>query len=570
MSSIKSSERRLHKFIDAYRQFSGDLRETEAIKQFIYEFIRYNSINNYALETDQLGLIKFTPLFEFVEHIYFQEDELVKIFEDINYGYRLCSLVEKEEQIENIKLNDFVIFLDSNFILRLLDLQEECFSSETKELFELLSQSGAKLKIFQETINEVISVIEYYKQKYAREKNTIGDFLEASRINGVYGAFYRRALEITQIDNIVENLQMTIERLGISIDYIERYKLSVNEADVTSLYEWKYGENDQKDRDYRYTKCKNYVSIIEIIKWNRKTRDIYAKSFAESKYIFLTCDWKVYRYNLRGRNVKVSYPEIIIQEAIVDNLILFFPEAYGKIAVDLLVSVYQSSQYLNVHDLASFEQNIKSIIEEDPSMSSYVLKAMKNIEHYDEIAQLYQQEEQDRIEGLKQIVEIQKKKDEEERARLEQEKEKEITERIAIAEASGMESGKQTGYNEGKQFGFTEGKEAGIEEGKYIGRCEGESSAYRNIAKQKAKQCFTFKVISLIIVFLGAVIFSVLVLTNVIDVSKWNLNDTQKWILGLLVPVVLSVGGTLLAIFIKTDEESIYKKLESKSSKDKA
>jgi hypothetical protein len=59
-------------------------------------------------------------------------------------------------------------------------------------------------------------------------------------------------------------------------------------------------------------------------------------------------------------------------------------------------------------------------------------------------------------------------------------------------------------------------------------------------------------------------------LTNVIDVSKWNLNDTQKWILGLLVPVVLSVGGTLLAIFIKTDEESIYKKLESKSSKDKA
>ena len=88
---------------------------------------------------------------------------------------------------------------------------------------------------------------------------------------------------------------------------------------------------------------------------------------------------------------------------------------YGKIAVDLLVSVYQSSQYPNVHDLASFDQNIKSIIEEDPSMSSYVLKATKNIEHYDEIAQLYQQEEQDRIEGLKQIVEIQKKKDENEK-----------------------------------------------------------------------------------------------------------------------------------------------------------
>ena len=304
-----------------------------------------------------------------------------------------------------------------------------------------------------------------------------------------------------------------------------------------------------------------YVSIIEIIKWNRKARDVYAKSFAESKFIFLTCDWKVYRYNLHGRNMKVSYPEIIIQEAIVDNLMLFFPESYGKIAVDLLVSVYQSSQYLNVHDLASFEQNIKSIIEEDPSMSTYVLKAMKNIEHYDEIAQLYQQEEQDRIEGLKRIVEIQKEKDEAERARLEQEKEKEIIERIAIAEATGVESGKKTGYNEGKQRGFTEGKEAGIEEGKDIGRREGESSVYRKIAKQKAQQYFAVKVISLIIVFLVAVIFSVLVLANVIDVSKWQLNDTQKWIVGLLVPIVLSVGGTLLAIFIKIDEESIYKKL---------
>ena len=143
--------------------------------------------------------------------------------------------------------------------MRLLDLQEECFSAETKELFELLSKSGAKLKIFQETINEVISVIEYYKQKYAREKNTIVDFVDASRINGVYGAFYRRELEITQIDNIVENLQRNIENFGITIDNIERYNLSPNEAEVVSLYERKYGETDQKDKDYRYTKCKNYI-----------------------------------------------------------------------------------------------------------------------------------------------------------------------------------------------------------------------------------------------------------------------------------------------------------------------
>ena len=569
LSSIQSSERKLNKFIGAYRQFSGDAQDVETIKKFIYDFIRYNSINNCTLGEDQLGLIKFEPLFEFIKYIYYQEDELVKIFEDINFGYRLCSLVEKEEQIEKIKLKDFVIFLDSNFILRLLDLQEECFSDETKELFELLSKSGAKLKIFQETINEVISVIEYYKQKYAREKNTIVDFVEASRINGVYGAFYRRALEITQIDNIVENLQRNIENFGITIDNIERYNLSPNEAEVVSLYERKYGETDQKDKDYRYTKCKNYISIIEIIKWNRKTREIYAKSFAESKYIFLTCDWKVYRHNLNGRNIKVSYPEIIIQEAIVDNLMLFFPESYGKIAVDLLVSVYQSSQYLNVHDLASFERNIKSIIEEDPSMSSYVLKAMKNIENYDEISQLYQQDEQEAIEGLKQIVELQKQKDEKEKERLEQERQKEITEKIAIAEAAGIESGKQAGYNEGKQRGFTEGKELGIEEGKTAGRREGELAVYRKIAKQRAKLFSILKSVLFIIIFLGSATLSVLILTNIIDVSKWNLNETAKWVTGLLITALFWSGGGIGAKFIKIDEESIYNKLVAKNYKDK-
>jgi hypothetical protein len=64
---------------------------------------------------------------------------------------------------------------------------------------------------------------------------------------------------------------------------------------------------------------------------------------------------------------------------------LFFPEGYDKISTELILSVYQSSQYLNVHDLNTFADNIKTIIEEDPEMTSYIIKVTKNIENYDNI-----------------------------------------------------------------------------------------------------------------------------------------------------------------------------------------
>lgn len=109
---------------------------------------------------------------------YHEEDELVKVYQDINFGYTLCSLLEKEENLENIKLKDFKIYLDSNFILRLLDLQEECYFGETKELFNLLVQSGAKLVVFDETLTEVEGInLQYGKPLIIKYRKWFDDTL---------------------------------------------------------------------------------------------------------------------------------------------------------------------------------------------------------------------------------------------------------------------------------------------------------------------------------------------------------------------------------------------------------
>lgn len=562
LDNIDSSRRKLNKFISKYRDYSKDERDDTELKEFLFEVIKCKHLK-YGISADQdvPNLSEYDMMFAFIEYIQQQDDELFKIFQDINFGYTLCSLVEKEEQIDKIKLKDFIIYLDSNFILRLLDLQEECYSNETKELFDLLSKSGAKLKVFEETLIEVISVIEFYKQRYIHEKDEVNSIVQASNINGVYGAFYRRGLTITQIDDIVDNLYEEVNRLGIDRDSTARYKLICDEKEAEKLYERKYGESEHKEDDYRFNKCKNYITIIKIIKWLRNASRVRATCFGNSRYIFLTCDWRLYRYNLNGRTARVDYPEIIIQESIVDNLMLFFPEGYEKISTELILSIYQSSQYLNVYDLNTFADNIKTIIKDDPSMTSYIIKVTKNIENYDDIARLYSDGAQDPIEGLKTLIDEQRKKDD-----TEEEQEKiaqgvKLSEKYEAGKQEGFARGEQSGFAKGKQQGYEDGEKTGLAKGKEIGIAEGQEKVLRNIAKSKAKLYKALKIIGIAILSLSSIVISILLLCNVIKIPELQVNSTATLIVSIILPLGVTGISTLIGLLLKVDEEKIYKNL---------
>lgn len=569
LDNIDSSKRKLNKFIAKYREYSKDERDDTLLKDFLFEVIKCKHLKyGIAADQDVPDLSKYDTMFSFIEYIQYQDDELFKIFQDINFGYTLCSLVEKEEQIDKIKLKDFIIYLDSNFILRLLDLQEECYSNETKELFDLLSQSGAKLKVFEETLIEVISVIEFYKQRYIHEKDEVNSIVQASNINGVYGAFYRRGLTITQIDDIVDNLYEDVERLGIDKDSTARYKLICDEKEAEKLYERKYGESEHKEDDYRFNKCKNYITIIKIIKWLRNASRVRATCFGNSRYVFLTCDWKLYRYNLNGRTARVDYPEIIIQESIVDNLMLFFPEGYEKISTELILSIYQSSQYLNVYDLNTFADNIKTIIKDDPSMTSYIIKVTKNIENYDDIARLYSDGTQDPIEGLKTLIDEQRKKDDSEEEQEKIAQDAKLSEKYEAGKQEGFECGEQSGFAKGKQQGYEDGEKTGLAKGKASGVVEGEERILRQLAKQQFRKKNIIKIIGLLALFIVPTVFAVLILTNVIDVSKININETAKWIVSTLMTVAFWSAPILLAKKINFTEQDEYEKLVIKYKKE--
>lgn len=524
MDEITSMERRLNKLILEYKKFANDDRPEPIIKETLYQFIQFKTRNYGLSKLDDNSLSKkdYEPFYKFLAFISHSEQELFKTYQDINFGFTLCSLLEKEDEIDNIKLQNFVIYLDSNFILRLLDLQEDCFTSETKELFELLKKSGATIKVFEETIDEVMSVIEYYKQKYIINKNSFSTYFEASNISSVLGAFFRRKLSITQIDKIIDNVNQSINELGIKTDSIKRYNLSIDDSKVDALYERKYGNLNKKDTDYRYNKCRNYISIINIIKWLRSNHNVNARCFGNCNFIFLTCDWKLYRYNLKNTPLKIKYPEVIIQEAIVDNLMLYFPEQYSVLSTDLLICVYQSSQYLNFHDLDELCNNMQTIMEEESALSSYVVSATKNIENYSRISEIYD-ESSDPLPQLKILVQAQKE--------IDDKKNEEVN---AQHEAALNES-----YLQGK----VDQKRTDLQRKAKI------YALLFSIGKWVVVSLF----ILIPIVTMGLIIGNVIMLPTI--------SDDAKWAISTLMSIISITIGALGIKFVKLDKAYFYKKL---------
>ena len=401
LESVQFFTRNIKKFIKNYREFSHDERSEEEITDWIYKFIadHKNSveINRGNISADN-GIDNYSLFVEFLRHINEYDNDLVEIFTGIYRGYTLCELFNTSKFDSDISLaKELTVYLDSNFILRLLDLQAERFTKQTKELYGLLKKNNIKLKVFEETLKEVKDVISYYRQTYQHNKNLCDIFYGNDNIDGVLGAFCRRKLTNTNIDQILETIDSTISEYGISCDSINRYKVSYDERNVELLYKRKYGpslDETNKECRYRINKCKTYLEIIETIKYLRTRTGATASCLGDSKYVFLTCDWKLFKFIKDEFDGSFGFFPIITQELLSDDMLVLNPQDFSKLSFDLLISAYTNSKYLDIAILSDIKQKIHEIAKTNPTEADLIIRATKNVEYFDEISQLYDDNDQ--------------------------------------------------------------------------------------------------------------------------------------------------------------------------------
>lgn len=393
--AVNQHRRGTNDFILKYKEYSGDTRNEDQLVSWIYEFVqdycKYIVVQNGDVRISAQDFMQYKQFVDFLKHINQRDNAATQTFIDIYYGFSLCGILDNNStEIQNAKINDTTIYLDSNFILRLMDLQEEHACIETRELFQMLRENKAKLRIFNETVEEIKRVINYYYDYYrANDQVCKAMFDTPEYISGVLGAFYRRNLTFSQIDDIIDGIDSQIESFGLSIDYLSRYRTNIKEADVDKLYETKYSKLADTERsEYRENKCRNYLSIMQVIQYRRNMEKAIASCLGNSKFIFLTCDKKLCQFaHTKDENKK--YPLVVNQELLANDMMLFDPQNFSSIAVKLMVSIYQESQYLNVHIIDDLSKTIVEVSKENPSTADFIIRATRNSRNFEDINEVF-------------------------------------------------------------------------------------------------------------------------------------------------------------------------------------
>ena len=193
------------------------------------------------------------------------------------------------------------------------------------------------------------------------------------------------------------------------------------------LYKKKYFDDEEDvTSDYRLKKCENYLRIIEAIATLRKRIKCNPICLGNSKYIFLTCDWRLYKYNKSISQKFNRYPEIIPQEIMANDLLLFDEQDFGKVSIKLLVSLYNTSNYLNISIIDDLCQILVEVEKESPNTATYIFKATRNSEFYSELNDIFEAEE-DNIAQLKELGE---------RIRQQEEREQEKQQHVVTSQQS--------------------------------------------------------------------------------------------------------------------------------------
>ncbi len=440
--------RNVHKFVKEYKAYSKDDRDELAINEWIFSFIKdYRQLINVDKNDINISCItedseKYKSLIEFLKEINECDNDLVKSFANIYFGYNLYSVLETNATLNDIRFSNLTIYLDSNFILRLFDLQESHFTKETTELFNILKANNVKLVIFEETIIEIKSVLLYYLDIYKNKQHEYKTLLDNPEyINGVLGAYFRRNLTFTQIEDIINSITFKIKEYGINTDNIKRFRITTDDKEIENLYHEKYYDkhvDSDSDDEYRKQKAKHYQQIINIITFQRKVnRFANASCLANCGYIFLTCDLRLYNYNKKNSKRAFIYPNIITQEVLANDLLLFEPQDIGKVSIGLMVSLFNASKYIDVHILDILSQAVQEIAVTSPEETDYVIMATRNSEHYSEINKIYADNEIDPKSALielgQKVKEKEQQKDEKFKTQL-QEKESSIIEMKKVHE----------------------------------------------------------------------------------------------------------------------------------------
>ena len=264
---IQSSKREVETLEKLYIDFLKINKINQKEKTTIFDFIDKNkgSISKYLANITPLNGHDYTIEAQFVD--YFKKiPDVFEIVRNIYLGSIISSYLEYKT--EGVTQQVELVF-DTNFIISLLDLNTPESTHTCNKLIEVCKNLGYTFTILNDTIEETKFLIEKKAEHFS---NTI----LSKRINSedIYNACERRKLNQNDLERIVDNLENTLNSIGINIlpntdkykniakfspEYksYQKYRSSKFAAlhDATVIYYVREKRNNKKIKEFEKANC---------------------------------------------------------------------------------------------------------------------------------------------------------------------------------------------------------------------------------------------------------------------------------------------------------------------------
>jgi hypothetical protein len=267
-------------------------------------------------------------LFEYFRSI--ESTDLEKTLKDMICGSIIAATVYSASFGEKAKaFGATTLFLDTSFLLSALGLDFDEFSLPAKELLSLIkTEKNFQLKVFDFTLDELVSVLRGYSAHYYR-------YFDSIRVSSVYSSLRTKGYTPTTIRQLVTSLESKLNDLGISVvaTQIELGKCDPDESKMLALAKFKPSAS-------RKSLMHDLTAVEEI----RRFRGRRVRRPEDAGYYFLSSDIRLTRYCMTELEHKdnATICEVIPDRVLTNVLWLKDPKLVRDLPLSAIVSIHSA------------------------------------------------------------------------------------------------------------------------------------------------------------------------------------------------------------------------------------
>ena len=282
----------------------GDVTIEESLR-ILLDFINRNLVPLAGFVTSPLsppepdkGNIYSRAIVKYLEKIEKSNPDSYQFLVDLLYGSIVCTLVQARDEKVPRTLKSVNVFLDTNTIFSILGFHYDEINRPSQELMYFLKEEKCNLYVFDFTIDEMVSVLNYYVKEYQ-------NLWECVRVDSIYSSLKVKGKTPADVRLMIANLEDTLYKIGIKV-FSTKYKLTeepIENDKFAKLATYKpYNNNRSLNHDI--------LAINEIIKL--RGGRVYRR-LQNCKAIFVSSDNKLTKYNFieYQHNHRSSITEVI-------------------------------------------------------------------------------------------------------------------------------------------------------------------------------------------------------------------------------------------------------------------